>query len=217
MAAVGGRWWPDRRPPRSAAGIPVKQGWGNRMIPNPPSAAPQPAKNDRGFWAPQPGKWHQVRGRMQYFPARAEPPGWQEPRKKLQFPKATPLAERQQRLDRHASYADVSSLRPTELTSGTNMGRPPPKEKQDTREEFRMPPIPESPQQRRRPLAEWNANNNNNNNNNACAPKAAKPKAYNSYQQQQLGGKPICENRAPVASAEEVRLEAKDEAACIIS
>ena len=92
MASV--RWWPDNRPPRSALQVP-KGIQGNKCIPNPPSAALQEAINppkpkDRGFWAPQPGVWKQIQGKMQYVRSRVEPPGWQEPRKKLQFPLSTP-------------------------------------------------------------------------------------------------------------------------------
>ena len=92
MLAPGARWWPDRRPPRSGLGIPHKMGWGNKQIPNPPSAGPMPGRRDRGWWAPQPGgKVVQgPRGRLQYVPARAEPEGWKEPKKRLQFPLPTP-------------------------------------------------------------------------------------------------------------------------------
>ncbi len=219
MAAVAGhRWWPDRRPPRSAAGLPIKQGWGNKMIPNPPSAAQEaPERRERGFWAPQPGRWANVKGQMRYVRSRAEPPGWQEPRKKLQFPQPTPVAHRNDRRD------------PLPTMQGPS-GRPPFKEEQVTREVYaRMPTVGEG----RRPLATISEANG------LEAAKHGKPRAagYSLQQQQQpqqqqqqhaplVGARTVSnavariEKRtaaATTASTEDVRLEPKEEPACVIS
>ena len=96
MAAIGGRWWPDRRPPRSSHGVFLGRKKGqqfDKQIPNPPSADPVvPRRDNRGAWAPQPGG-QVVRGAggsLIWMPNRAEPAEWKEPRRRLLFPKATP-------------------------------------------------------------------------------------------------------------------------------
>ena len=96
---MGGRWWPDRRPPRSGYLAPRQKRGGpvhpdKLVIPAPPSAAPPPGRRDRGPWAPVGGGQvvRAAHGGMMYLPNRAEPPEWKEPRKRLQFPKATPKA-----------------------------------------------------------------------------------------------------------------------------
>ena len=78
---------------------------------------------------------------MRYMPARTEPPGWQEPRKKLKFPQATPQPHR---LDHHYSYADLHNLRPM-----LSIGMPPCKEEQETKEPHgRIASISEAPRGR---------------------------------------------------------------------
>ena len=96
MAAIGAKWWPDRRPPRSSHGVFLGRKKGqqfDKQIPNPPSAAPiAPRHHDRGAWAPQPGGQvvKGVGGSLIWMPNRAEPVEWKEPRRRILFPKATP-------------------------------------------------------------------------------------------------------------------------------
>ena len=143
--AMATRWWPDRRPPRSGAAVPAARniGLADRQIPNPASGDPLPPRRERGFWAPQQGKI--VRGR--YVPARAEPPGWQEPRKKLQFPKATPQVQRS-----IFAFADFSD-------ENAGQGRPPVKEEQYVNHQAKSY-VPSQGGVARAPLGAWNHQQN---------------------------------------------------------
>ena len=196
MASV--RWWPDNRPPRSALQVP-KGIQGNKCIPNPPSAALQEAINppkpkDRGFWAPQPGVWKNIQGKMQYVRSRVEPPGWQEPRKKLQFPLSTPAV----------NARNENGLLPTHVESLLGMPQ------KETQENYAPPPAIGAG---RRPLATINEANGVVN----------RPKGQKQQQNQLVGGMVSVrdavaqiEKRAVQAAADDKRGDGKEEA-CVIS
>ena len=94
--APQGRWYSWPSPPPSKKYVPDYQR--SRIVPNPASGKPHPNRQppaQRGFWAPVPGgAWRKGPRGLRFIPARNEPSGWHDPKKRLAFA-ATPPQDKE--------------------------------------------------------------------------------------------------------------------------
>ena len=104
--------WPS--PPPSKKYVPDHHR--SRIIPENPSGKPGPKQApppERGFWAPVPGgAWKKGARGLRFVPARKEPSGWHDPKKKLAFPPPTPADKENPDPNRGAAAPTAAAAKP---------------------------------------------------------------------------------------------------------